>query len=426
MSIPLNEQTLVQIGFYQFSNINTKRVDSSNLKTNLSDTNYTDGKIKNNGLNRDYKDDLEYNIQFFFDHEKDDIHSIMKMMYDEPQIVFFVEKYNQKHPFGRLNNGKEDYRILYNYAQIITPIRRATESRIGNTGFEHEFTIRLMTPFKYECDVAKLQYVEKKDLPKFKGQVWGSFSTTWGGGGNWGSDILGLANNFNNQSQLIKKLLLETNNDCTPSILFLYDDIFYRNTGGQIVTGNQKTNRYIQYDLSTTIGFTTQLLVATNEPLANAGDLFTGQGLDLLSNAPNIINQIEIESYNGVTPNLSALVQNESISVYNSSTKSGFKITWLGANTPCPSKLIIRSHIQDGIFDGNGTFLDPYNEYQNQFRLEYLPNSNSNYLLEFRSLYPYNQNLNLEQGDNLELRHNIISPVNATPKITIKNLKIWH
>jgi hypothetical protein len=423
-SISNNFQQLIQFGYYQFSNISAVRTDTSNIKTNLSDTNYTDGKIKNNGLNRDYKDDIEYNVQFTYEDDIDDIHSLMKMQYAEPQIVFFAEKYNKKPPFGRLKDGKYDYRILFNYAHVISPIRRSTDSRLGDEANAYEFTIRLMTPYKYECEFGKLQYIDKSKLSQFKGQVWGAFSQPWGGVGVWDQDILATAPIFGNEIPVKKQQLLEFNQECRPSILFLYDDIYFANLAGNISTGNQKNNRYWTTDLSSAQAVDTDFLYQTNEPLSNGSELFSGVGLDLITSAPSFVNQIEIQSFTGATPLGNALRLNESVSIYNQKTKSGFKITWLDSNSP--NKLLVRSHIQDGVFDQDGNFLNPYGNYKGKYKIEFLSQSQSNYLLEFRSLYPYSQDLNLEQGDQLTIQHNQSLTATNLIRITIKNLKTWH
>jgi hypothetical protein len=141
-------------------------------------------------------------------------------------------------------------------------------------------------------------------------------------------------------------------------------------------------------------------------------------------NSVNVISIASVTNLGVINPN--ALEQNESITIFNTSSNTGFTFTWLGLTTECPTNIVIRSHIQDGIFDQNGNFLNVYKEFKGKYKFEFIPQSKSNFLLEFRNLYPIDGNIQLESGDTLQISHSQNATTSRINKIIIKNLKTWH
>ncbi len=423
----LNIPQIIQFGFYNFHGLNAVKLIKSGAKTQIVSTPYSNGSVKQNGLSADKKDDLEYEISFLYNSDVDDIHSIQRLMYEGPQIVFFAEKYNKKVYTGKMSSNEVDYRIKYNYAHVIEPITQSNiEARDNGTEFiTLSFKIRLMTPYMYEADNDYLVYLTPDKKHLYKKFLYGSFFTTYGGGGQYGDDINETTVKFNSLARKEKKIYMDKI-ECNEAGLFYYYDVFFYSFEGKPLYGNQPRQRYLEVDFIDNMARNEPLLIDTNVLPSGIADITQGIGLNLMSNATNSVSIVYFLNYSTSGINANAFDQNESISLYNTSTRTGFKFTWLAPREQCPGEIVIRTQVQDGVFDGKGNFLDPYNDYAGKYTLEYMPQSKSTFLLEFRGLYPISEYVQYEQGDILQARHNVASSPTRTNKMIIKNLKTWN
>ena len=426
---------LAQFGNFPFCRINIKENWQIGLKTQLEDTPYTDGKIRTNQINKNFKGDGEITLELWVSKE-DDFDSFSKLAYNQNEKalekVFFIRN-KDKRPY--IGTVEPYYEVFYNWAEVISPYQYNYTSELDNGGVDYDIysiTIRIINPYFYRIK-NRLRFLKKADYSQVRNYAWGNYPVLWGGGGLWGNGINTISVDFLAQTPSQQKQLITNNqDDCCIQGLFLHTDIYFKFEGfgvESVLPSNQAKDRYSEIILTGTQGQNIDYVQDSNLPKPN-NDISSGSGINLLTTANNNINIIEITNYNGTpaTINNSALQNGERIEIYNPQTKSGFSLTWFSSITPCPPKLTIYTYIQDGIADGFGNWLDNYSgQYAGAYRLELLPESKVNdYLLTFRGLYPVNSNLELETSDQIIVRRNFGSTTTRTTRILISNLETFH
>lgn len=432
-----NKMYLAQIGNFPFCKINLKENWQIGVKTQLEDTPYTDGKIRTNQMNRNFKQDAELNLECWVDKDTD-LDSFIKLNYNENekgfQKLFFVKKKNKKTWTGNVNI--EQYEIYFNWGEIISSFSYSYTSELDEGGAEYDvyqITVRMINPYFYRIK-NRLRFLAKKDLPQIKNYTWGQYLTTWGGTGIWGQGNSVSSDWFLMNSSQQKNLIEDGKGDCCIQGLFLYTDIYFKFEAfgiESILPSNQARDRYSEIILTGTLGTNTDYSQDTILPkLAGITDLWSGNGMNLITTATNSVNIIEITNYNTVVTSLntSALQNGDRIEIYNPATQSGFAIAWLSSLVVCPPKLTIYSHIQDGVMDGNGNWLNNYSgTYARTYKLELLSQSKINdYLITFRGLYPLNSFIDFETTDQLLIKRNFSSIASRTTRILISNLETFH
>lgn len=401
----LNKIRLYQYGSYVFSGDDFLQVEDIQLKSQLEDSEYHNGKIKLNKFNQDYTQDTQIEITYR-PKATENYQAIQKLLYSKPQLVFFVSEYESQ-PFigsnSSINTNSKDYKVFFSYAHVIK------QSQIEVKGCQkqrdiYKFTLRLMNNRKFEILDSRLKFIEFSEEKKIN-STWEGNQGLWEVNdlGNW-EDSYGGANvkTWNNLLQSEKQNLIDC---CNPKGFFDYTDLFFGQETFGIDTSN---NKYIEYNLITTQANAIPLMVQTTD---------STRALNLITTGINHFIIFEIQK-DGSVPSLAI---NEWIEIRNNNTQSGFRITCL--NSVCPAKISIFSHKSIKLYNTADNqpinYLDNSTNYYLKWKIEALGQSNS--FFELSNYLPILENLQNQKSDTLTITRNF----NGNFRIRIANLPTY-
>jgi hypothetical protein len=402
-----NKIFLVQIGLYPFRKLNMKQTHQKPIKTQLADYPYHNGRVRQNFLNQNYVGDLEIEFEFWVSKD-DDLHSLNKLMYSgELHKVFFLEEYDQFPFYGKHNENKSRYNIYWNYGEIVTPPTLSYTEASDDGGCEYDIytaTLRLMTPFKYKADNSLL-FLPNESLSTQSRYLWGNYFTTWAGGGIWGdffnNDQIQKWNELT-EDQRREAFELDECDCCSTYGVFFYNDVFFA-----------RENLFgLELD-----GFSAFSLANSSQSTpTNNTQNFELQNEGFLSNSENQVMILKIFGPTGT-----GLRNGDTIEIRNEQTKTGFKITF--DDLEGEEAITIYTHMQDGIFDDDLIFIDPYTT--NRYTLQ-TTSERSDTLLAFEPLYPVNYALERQDKINLSVSYSTISATARNHTIYYRVLPTFH
>jgi len=359
------------------------------VKTKQANAHFSDGEVDLGGETRNFLESREIKVAFplYQNTTSYSIDHINKVLYSNGLLkVFFLEKIG--------GDDNTTYKVLWNYCRIKNGINDMYEpdQDSGQEGQEMlEATLTLESPFYFEANDTSLVgsdiglFSEENNLyfdkPGFIFDDGKLFDSTE----SFMSIVLSTV-------RIVRKDFFEDSINCGESESknksINYTDYFYRPEAIGINTDKSQT-------------FT----IANNSEDSYDIDLETDTSMEGFYNLINIKNS---------TPSSPALLQDETIRIYNGVTNTGFIFTWKRSYTV--ESILINT--------GKGTVydLDKMIELNplEDFELRFDTTNRRNYILSFASTLknPYSK----QTTENIV---NVINGSNNSLDITIKNLKTF-
>jgi len=340
---------------------------SKPLKQSYSESNFIDGQIRTNLLDRNLLSSAEFNIDFYIEETNYfDLNFVKKMFVAKPTISFYYQ-----------TNASEDLNIFFNpTTDIVNTVdqQESSSSSDGQSNLRVNAGLKLPLPFLYECKPSIAYF----DYSSFViSQLLYGGGDIYGGGAVYGqADIL--------STILLSSLSIENKlnffTSCNSNKALVYIDKFFNKSFFSIEAGQEVVN----------LTLVNNSLV--NTPTSNIYRKTTADNRIYLIESSGILNT------------------NEWFSIVNTDNQSSIKVTWTGVSAS-PAVVYYNSY-WERLYDSLGVEINPLN-----YRID----QDQPHFLYFTPLASQNRTLNI-QTENLRIQKTSIN--NLT--IKLENLNTYH
>jgi hypothetical protein len=393
--IPYNKFLPIQFGDFIFASINNDVTDITPIANSGDRSQFVDGEIRNNNLS---PNTLEANtITFNFGFRVDqDQHKLRKLFKYGVQKLYFLEKFLYVPFQGVTSDGKDDYRIFFCYAEIVTLPEFKFSDLEGGLNYDfYSITFKIVgNPVKMLCQGTDLLFIEKDNFKLLQNNNFQKNDYDFQDNSFNFASING-AVEFNSLTASQRRAKMTKYCLETKGYFFYYDRFIKMETP---LINEKPTNKFFKVQLSEDDGVDTPLYTTTNN-------------LNIATSALNVFCVIQIENRDSEDDlNDFCMETNEFIIIENLSTKTKLKLTCLKQDR-CPKILSIFSHKANYLFNGITNqpidFINPNSIFYNAFKIENL--SENPFLFAFSDKLPINEHIQTNSTDELAISHSVVT-----------------